>query len=100
MVESNNTTRDTGALGVLTEQIRVKGDPNSELFNLLIARLACTKAQVRGCAAGPEMADWMQAEAEVHAMHQRPLYPTPEESAKSPAPRPAGDSGGNGQRRR
>lgn len=92
MNETNTATRDTGALGVLMEQIRTKGDPNSELFNLLIARLACTKAQARGCAAGPEISDWAQAEAEIHAMHQRPLYPTAEESAQAPSARSKAES--------
>ena len=84
MAENNTTIRDTGALGVLAEQIRTKGDPDAELHHLLIARLACSKAQIRGCVAGPESTDWIQAEAEIRAIHRRPPHPHGEKGGTMP----------------
>lgn len=72
MAETNTSIRDTGPLGALTEQLRTKGNPDHELLHLQIMELAYFKAQARGCQAGPEMTDWLQAEAEFYATHQRP----------------------------
>lgn len=65
MSEAHSSTRDTGALGGLAEQLKSKGDPAAELFHLRLAKLAYFKAQARGCPAGPELIDWLQAEAEL-----------------------------------
>ncbi|MBM4201311.1 MAG: DUF2934 domain-containing protein [Gammaproteobacteria bacterium] len=67
MTETHSSTRDTGALGGLAEQLRSKGNPETELYRLRVAKLAYFKAQVRGCPAGPELIDWLQAEAETDA---------------------------------
>jgi hypothetical protein len=69
----HSSTRDTGALGELAEQLKTKGDAGSELLHLLVGKLAYFKAQARGCPAGPEMIDWIQAELEIYAIHQTPL---------------------------
>ena len=65
MTEAHTLPHDTGALSGLAEQLRSLGDPEAELCRLRIARLAYFKAQSRGCAAGPELIDWLQAEVEI-----------------------------------
>jgi hypothetical protein len=65
MTEAHTLTHDTGALSGLAEQLRARGDPAAELCRLRIARLAYFNAQSRGCAAGPELIDWLQAEVEI-----------------------------------
>jgi hypothetical protein len=62
---------DTGALGELASQIKARGDPESELQHLLIGKLAYFRAQARGCPAGPELTDWLQAESEVLGLNRR-----------------------------
>ena len=65
MTDAHTLTPDTGALSGLAEQLRARGDPDAELCRLRIARLAYFKAQSRGCVAGPELIDWLQAEVEI-----------------------------------
>jgi len=65
MTDAHTLTHDTGALSGLAEQLRARGDPDAELCRLRIARLAYFKAQSRGCIAGPELIDWLQAEVEI-----------------------------------
>ena len=65
MTDAHTLRHDTGALSGLAEQLRARGDPDSELCRLRITRLAYFKAQSRGCVAGPELIDWLQAEVEI-----------------------------------
>jgi Protein of unknown function (DUF2934) len=74
MPENNTSTRDTDDAAVLAKRLRTRDDPDAELLQPMIAKLAQSKAQARGCRAGPEMSDWLEAEFEIYAVHRWALH--------------------------